>query len=71
MGDVEDELVLRRVEDPVQRDGQLDHSQIWSEVAACLGEDTDQFRAHLFGQTRQVVFSDRLDIRRGINSRKK
>ena len=58
MTDIENKFVLRRVENPVERDRQLHNSQVWTEVAPGLGEDTDQFRANLFGQTRQVFFFD-------------
>ena len=41
VADVEDELVLWRVENPVQRDGQFDDPEIRAQVAAGLGKDTD------------------------------
>ena len=71
MTDIEDKFVLRCVENPVQRNGQLNDSQVWTEVASGLGEDTDQFLAHLFGQKRQVFFFNCLHIRWGVNGRKK
>ena len=62
MADIEDELVLRRVEDPVQRDGQFDDAEIRPEMAAGLREDADQFVAHFLRELRQVLFAQRLDI---------
>ena len=64
---VEDELVLRRVEDTVQRDGQLDHAEVRPEVAAdgagvILGQNADQFLAHFLGENGQVGFIELLDI---------
>ena len=39
VADVEDELVLRRVEDAMERDGQLDDAEVRPEMAAGLRED--------------------------------
>ena len=62
MADVEDELVLRRVEDAMQRDGQFDHAEIRSEMAAGLGEDVDQLIAHFLRELRQILFAKRFDV---------
>ena len=55
MADVEDELVLRRVEDAMQRDGQLDHAEIRPEMAAGLRKNVDQLIAHFLRELRQVL----------------
>ena len=39
--DVEDEPVVRRVENAMKRDGQLDHTEIGSEMTAGLREHFD------------------------------
>src|SRR4029453_1214873 len=36
MADVHNESVVRRVKDPVQRDGQLNHTEIWPQRASLL-----------------------------------
>ncbi len=47
---VEDDPVLRGVEDPVQRQGQLDDAEVGAEVAAGAGDLADQEVADLGGQ---------------------
>ena len=63
VADVEDELVLRRVEDAMQRDGQLDHAEVRSEMAAGLREDFDQLIAHFLRELRQILFAQALSRR--------
>ncbi len=67
---VEDEFVLRRVENAVQRDGQFHDAEVRPEMAAGLGEDSDQFVAHLLSEKRQIFFLDSLHVRRGLNGGK-
>ena len=43
MTDVQNELVVRRVEDAVHRNGQFDDTEIRPQMAAGLRKDTDQF----------------------------
>ena len=45
VADVEDKSVLGSIEDAVQRDGQFDHAEIWTEMAAGLRKDLDQIRS--------------------------
>ena len=52
---VEDHRVARRLEDPVQREGQLDHAEVGPEVAAGLADVADQERADLRAQLRQLL----------------
>ena len=40
---IPDEFVLGRVEDAVQRDGQLDHTEVRTEMAAGFGQPGDEF----------------------------
>ena len=47
---VEDHRIARGLEDPVQRDGQLDHAEVRSEVAAGLAHVLDQEAPDLLGQ---------------------
>src|SRR2546428_10011915 len=37
MADVHDKAVARRVENPMQRDSQLDYAKIWAKMSASLG----------------------------------
>ena len=52
VGDVEDELVVRRVEHPMQRDRQLDDAQVGTDVPAVLGGDRDELLANLLRELR-------------------
>ena len=51
---VEDEDVLRRAEDPVQRDGQLDDAEVGPEVAAGGGDLLDELGTDLLDQRREL-----------------
>jgi hypothetical protein len=55
VADVEDETVPRRIEDAMQRDRQLDHAEIRSEMSAGLREDFDQLIAHFLRELRQIA----------------
>ena len=55
VADVPDELVLGRVEDVMQRDGQLHHAEVRAQVPAVLGQDGDQFLPDFLGQTAAVA----------------
>ena len=55
VADVPHELVARRVERVVQRDGQLDDAEPRADVAAGSRADVDQARAHVVGQVAQLV----------------
>ena len=50
VADVEQDRLGRRVEDPVQRDGQLDHAEVGAEVAAGAGDGLHQQVADLGGE---------------------
>ena len=62
MGDVEDKLILWRVEGAMQRDRQLDHAKIRADVAAIFRRDGDQFLPNFLGQLRQLRRRERLDV---------
>ena len=64
VGDVEDELVLRRPEDAVQRDGQLHDAEVRADVAAVLRRDGDEAFADLLRERGQLVRRQGLDVLR-------
>ena len=55
MAHVPDKLVLGRVENAVQRDGQLHHAEIRAEMPAVFGEPGDQFLPDFPGQFLQAA----------------
>ncbi len=67
VADVEDKAIGRRIENGVQRDGQLDHAQIRPEMAAGLGQNGDEFVANLLGQLGKLLHRYFFDIGGGIN----
>ena len=56
MADVPDEAVARRVEDPVQRRGQLDDAEAGAQVAAGDRDGVDGLGAQLVGELAQIGF---------------
>ena len=64
VGDVEDELVLRRPEDAVQRDGQLHDAEIRADMAAVLRRDGDEALTDLLSERGQLVRRQGLDVLR-------
>ena len=56
VADVPDQPVVRRVEDVVQRDGQLDDAEPGAQMAAGVRDGVDQLSAQLVRQLRQVAF---------------
>jgi len=57
MADVHDESVPRRVENAMQRDRQLDHAKIRSEVSASLGKDFNELIAHFLCELWQILLA--------------
>ncbi len=55
VADVPDQLVVGRVEDGVDGDGQLDDAEAGTEMAAGLGDGGDQFGAKLVGEGGELV----------------
>src|SRR6185312_4415024 len=68
MADVEDEAVVRRVEDVVHGNRQLDDSEIWPDVPTSFGNTEDQTLANFLRQPLQfdhpkpLYISGRLDL---------
>ncbi len=62
MAHVENEPVLGRFEDAMQRDGQFDDAEVRAKMPAGLRQDLDQLFANFFGELRQVLFVQRLDV---------
>ncbi len=67
VADVENELVLRRFKDAMQRNRQLDDPEVRAEVTAGLRKNFDQLFADFLRELRQVVFPQRLDVRGRAN----
>ena len=67
MADVENEAVGRRVENGVERDGQLDHAEIRPEMAAGLGQDGDEFVANFLRELGKFIQRDFFDVGGRIN----
>ena len=68
MADVPDQPVARRVEDVVQRDGELDHAEPGAEVAAGDRNGADRFRAQLVGELAQVAQLQLADVGRVMDA---
>ena len=62
---VEDDPVARRVEDPVDRDGELDDAEVRTEVPAGAGAHGDQTVADLAGQHVELVGGEVAQVTRG------
>src|SRR5439155_21235150 len=67
MTDIPDEFVLRRGEDGMQRDGQLHHAEIRTEVTAVPGKDRDELVAEFLRQLLQLVQLEFLDVFRAVH----
>ena len=64
VADVEDEPVVRRIENAMKRNGQLDHAEIGPEMAAGLRKDFDQLIAHFLRELREAFLRQGFHIRR-------
>jgi hypothetical protein len=67
MADVPDELVVRRVEDMMQRDGQLDDAKSGAEMAPGDRNGRDQLLPELGGKLRQLMVLKPAQIRRYVD----
>ena len=67
VGDVKDEFVIRRGEDLVEGDGQLNDAQIGSEVAAGFGERGDERVPDFRCKIDQFAIGEFFDIAWGMN----
>ena len=62
VADVPEDLVARRVEQRVQRDGDLAGAEVGAEVAADLPHRVDQQLADLLGDLLQLVLGERVEV---------
>ena len=68
VADVPDQPVVRRVEDVVQRDGQLDDAEAGAEMAAGDRDRVDRLLPQLVGELLQLVVLKRAQIRRRLDT---
>ena len=64
---VEDDLVLRRIEDVVQGDGRLDHAQIGADVAAVSAQFLQKRRADLVRQRFELLHRKSFHVLRSVD----
>ncbi|MCY1233626.1 hypothetical protein D9M72_461760 [compost metagenome] len=62
VADVEDQPVIRRVEDLVDGNRQFDNAEAGAEMAAGARHRVDHFRSDLTGKLRQILVVDLLQI---------
>ena len=68
MADIPDQPVVRRVEDMVQGNGELDHAKPSAEMATGDRDRVDQLLPELARQLLQLAVLKRAQIRRSINA---
>ena len=68
VADVPDQPVARRVEDVVQRDGQLDHAEPGAQMAAGHRDRVDRLGAQLVGELPQLAFVELAQVLGGCGS---
>ena len=62
VADIPDELGARRVEDVVQRDGELDHAEARPEMPAGARHGVDGLAAHLAGELLELIDGERAHV---------
>ena len=67
MGDVEDELVRRRVEDVMQGDGGLGEAQVRADVSAVAADAVQYGVAHFVGDGFQFADLELAQVGRGVD----
>ncbi len=67
VADIPDELVIRRIEDRMDRHGQFDHAQARAKVAAGHCDDIDDFLADFVSDLLDLGARTALQVRRGID----
>ena len=67
VADVPDEPVARRVEDVVQRDGELDHAEPGAEMPARDGDGVDGLAPQLVGELPQLALLQPAQVRRCVD----
>jgi hypothetical protein len=55
VADVEKEVICGGIENPVKRNGQLDNTQIWSQMAASLAQDANQLFPYLLRKLGEIL----------------
>jgi len=71
MSDIEHQLVRRGGKHPVQGDGEFHDAEVGTQMAAGLGQRSDQRLPNLGGQLQQLLVGEALDVVRRFNGRKK
>ena len=67
MADVPDQPVARRIEDPMQGDGELDDPEPGAQVAARHGHGVDRLLPQLVDQLAQVLLGEGPQVRRRLD----
>ena len=68
VADVPQDLVLRRVEQRVQRDGELARPEVGAEVPADLADRVDDVLADLLGDLGELVLVERVEVLRAVDA---
>ncbi len=68
---VPDQLVGRRIEQPMKRDGQLHDAEVAAEVPARLGDGPDDRAADLRAQRAQLLLVEALEVARALDAGQK
>ena len=68
MAYVHHETVARSVEHAMERDRQFNHAKIRTEMSARLRQNANQLIAHVLCELRQILFAQRLDVGRRMDS---
>src|SRR5690606_4435062 len=69
MADIPDQAVVRRVEQPVQGDGELDHAQPGAEMPAAAADRFDQVGAQLIGNGSKLFFGKAAQVSWAVDAR--
>lgn len=67
MADVPNQTILRRIEDIMQRDGELDDAETGTEMSAGDGHGVDGFGTKLVGELPEIVFRERAELLWRVN----
>jgi hypothetical protein len=71
VADVPQDLVLRRVDQRVDRDRDLARAEVGAEVPADLADRVDQQLPHLLGDRLQLVLAERVQVLGPVDTREK
>jgi hypothetical protein len=67
VADVEDKLVLGRGKHAVERDGEFDDTEIWTDVAAVFSGSRDNLIADFLGESRELVGGKSFNVGRAVD----